>query len=274
MQIIIEYVLLDNFLIDAMLLYLTNKIIKQPLNKLGLVLASAFGAGFAVLSPLIAVGGVWAICIKLAVAMVMAFMLNFTVKKMLVKFVLLVMLTFAFGGALIAVFNFLGISVYDSMYIGYVSSLPLGAIFVSGIVFCVFAVRLIKSVFDKRKYVETTCEIEIGINEKSAKVLGFVDSGNILRTSQGKSVIVVNEETLKKWFSPFERIEIMRGKQSFLPNCEDLLVSSMGGDYKIRVFDCKVSILGVQKDGALGVALGKIRYGKCEAIISKDLLEV
>lgn len=274
MQIIIEYVLLDNFLIDAMLLYITNKIIKHPINRLGLITASMFGAGFAVLSPLIPVDGIWAVMVKFGVAGTMVFMLDFTFKKILLKFCLFCGLTFAFGGTLIAVFNFLGVSVYDSLYIGYVSTLPLGTILVSAIVFFVMVMRGIRAVFFRRQFRENTCEIEITVNRKSAKILGFVDSGNVLRTSLGKSVIVVNEDTLAYWFSPYERVEIMMGKQNLLSHCEDLTVSSLGGEYKIRAFDCQITVLGKGKESALGVAPNKIHYGNCKAIIAKELLEV
>lgn len=274
MQIIIEYVLLDNFLIDALLLYLTNKILKQPIHRLGLCTACMFGSGFALVSPLILVGGFWAICIKIAVAGVMTFMSNFSFKKFGIKLLLFVGLTFAFGGTMIAIFNFLGVGVYDSMYIGYISTLPLGTILASGVVFLLFAVKIIKAIFVSRKYNDATCEIRVLINEKEAKILGFVDSGNVLHNSAGRSVIVINEETLKNWFSPFERAKIMLGETSFLPNCESLRVSSLGGEYKICVFDCKVCVQGIKKDSAIGVAPSKINYGKCKAIISKELLEV
>ena len=274
MQVIIEYVLLDNFLIDALLLYLTHKIIKQPISKLGLVTASAFGAGFAVLSPIIPVTGIGAVLIKLSIAGIMVFMLNFSFHKFFIKFILFVCLTFAFGGSLVAVFNFIGVGVYDSLYIGYISSLPIGTILVSGVVFLWLGVKSISAVFKSRQYNEQTCEITIYINKKVATLTGFVDSGNVLHNSSGKSVVVINEDTLKYWFSPFERMQIMLGKDSFLKNSENVNVSSLGGTYTIKVFDCKVSVLGKEKDGALGVAPSKIRYGKCKAIVGKELLEV
>ncbi len=274
MQIIIEYVLLDNFLIDALLLYLTNKLIKLPINRLGLVTAGMFGAGFALFSPIIHVSGFWAVCVKIAVAGVMVFMSNFSLHKFHIKFPLFVGFTFAFGGMLIAVFNFCGVGVYDSMYLGYISSLPFGTILVSGVVFLLFSAKSIKAIFVSRKFTENTCEIRVFANKREAKLLGFVDSGNVLHNSAGKSVIVINEDTLKNWFSPFERAQIMLGKTTFLPNCESLNVSSLGGQYKIWVFDCKICVYGVEKDSAIGIAPSKISYGKCNAIVGKELLEV
>ena len=44
---------------------------------------------------------------------------------------LIILFTFGFGGMLIAMFSFLGVSVSTGISVGYISSLPLGAIFAS-----------------------------------------------------------------------------------------------------------------------------------------------
>ncbi len=274
MQIIVEYVLLDNFLIDLLLLYLTEKILKQQISKLGLITASSFGAEFAVLSPLIPISGVLAVGLKLGVAGVLVFMSSFSFNRFWLKFIIFVGLTFVFGGTIIAVFSFLGVSVYDSLYLGYVSSVPLGAILTSGIFFLVFVIQIIKSIFTTLHINEQICKIGVEINNKMATLTGFVDSGNTVKNRNGRSVIIVNEDTLKNWFSPFERIQIMIEKCNFLPNLEKLSVSSLGGNYYIWVFDCRVMVGDIEKDWAIGIAPEKIRLNNCDAIVSKDLLEV
>ena len=137
MEIIIEYVLLDNFLIDSLLLILTNKILKIPINKAGVILAGIFGAGFAVVSPLIKITGILAVLLKLLIGLIIVWISNLNLNKIFLRFALFTGLTFLFGGLLIALFNFLTINVYDTMYIGYVSSLPLGTIIISILVFII-----------------------------------------------------------------------------------------------------------------------------------------
>ena len=274
MEIVIEYVLLDNFLIDIILLYLTSKTIKLPISRLGLITASSFGAGFAIVSPMIRVGGVLAIVIKFAVALVMVYMMNFSVRKLGIKFLLFVGYTFAFGGALIGIFNFLGISVYDGLNIGYVSELPLGAIIATGFIFLIFVCKMLKSLFRTHTFTDLSCDLTITVNNKSAVIKGFVDTGNVMKTSRGRSVVVINEDTLKYWFSPFERAQILMNKYVGLNHCEELGVSSLGGRYNMKVFDCEIEINGVKKDAALGIAPSKIKCGDCVAIVSKEVVEV
>ena len=275
MEIIIEYVLLDNFLIDALLLVLTYRTLKMPISKAGIVLAGMFGAGFAVVSPLIDVSGILAILMKLAVAFVMALMSCFTFKKLISRYALFVLYTFAFGGTLIAVFNSLGTSVYDSLYIGYVSTLPLGTILISCLFFAMAMFRLLKYVFKTRFYASNSCEVIVKVNNKTAKIKGFIDTGNTLHNSMGKPVLVVPEKVLQNWFTPHERLNIMFGKEvSNIYNLETLNVGSMGGTYKMKVFDCEILVNGETKAGAIGVATGKLKCGDCQAILNQELVGV
>ena len=56
MEIYIEYALAENFLLDAMLLWLAMKAAKQEISLWRIVLAAAIGAAFAVAFPLLKTG--------------------------------------------------------------------------------------------------------------------------------------------------------------------------------------------------------------------------
>ncbi len=275
MQIIIEYVLLDNFLIDALLLILSQKTLRQPIFKIGIICASVFGAGFAVISPLINASGVLAVLIKFCVALVMNFMVCFSFKKLFARFLMFSLYTFAFGGGLIAIFGFMDIQVYDAMYIGYVSSIPLGTLLVSAIVFFIGVFRLIMYI-TKRKTWQHSIDFGVTILGKTKKFRGFVDTGNCLKNSQGIAVIVLAEKELSYWFNMYERMLIMLGKtQSLgLKNTEFITVGSLGGKYKMFVFDCMISINGAEQKACIGVSNSKICCGDCNAIVGWNLLEV
>ena len=274
MEIVIEYVLLDNFLIDALIMILALKTLKLPISKWGIVLAASFGAGFAVVSPLIPVSGILAILLKLAVAFVMCFMACFTFKKIFLRFCIFVIYTFAFGGALIALFTFMNVQVYDAMYLGYVSELPLGALLVAIIMFFVGVFRFINNLY-KRRVWTNSLPIKIKIRGKEKQVKGFVDTGNTLRNHEGVPVIVLPEKQLAGWFDAHERIKIMFGKadEVGLNNVEMITVGSLGGSYKMCVFDALVTIDGLEQKACVGVANGRVRCGDCQAIIGSDLLE-
>ena len=57
-------------------------------------------------------------------------------------------------------------------------------------------------------------------------------------------------------------------------NLETLNVGSMGGTYKMKVFDCEILVNGEMKAGAIGVATGKLKCGDCQAILNQELVGV
>lgn len=274
MEIVIEYVLLDNFLIDALLMTLAVKTLHQPVSKWGIMLASAFGAGFAVVSPLITFEGVFAILLKFSVAFVMSFIACFSFKKILSRFLIFSLYTFAFGGALIAIFTFMGIQIYDSMYLGYVSSLPLGTLLVCVFMFGALCFRLLRGLKNKKTWGNSVV-INLEIKNKVKKIKSFIDTGNTLKDRFGKPVIVLPEKELAFWLSTHERMALMFGKTDNLglSNIDTITVNSLGGNYKMCVFDANVIIDGKQQNASVGVANGRVKCGDCQAIIGNDLLE-
>ncbi len=274
MEIIIEYVLLDNFLIDSLLLILTNKILKIPINKVGVILAGIFGAGFAVVSPLIKITGILAVLLKLLIGLIIVWISNLNLNKIFLRFALFTGLTFLFGGLLIALFNFLTINVYDTMYIGYVSSLPLGTIIISILVFTYILLKIIKDTIKTKFFNTNSCEITLFLNNKQAKIKGFIDSGNTLHNSKGNPVIVISENVLSKWFNTTERIKLILNENLETIKTEYITVSSMGGNYQLKTIDCIAKINGKTKQTSLGISHRKINCGDCEGIVGLELTEV
>ena len=274
MEIVLEYVLLDNFLIDALLLALTLKTLRQPLSRWGIILSSSFGAGFAVVSPLICVTGILAILLKFLVAFIMSFIVCFSFRRILPRFLLFTLYTFAFGGGLIAIFTFMGIQVYDAMYIGYVSSLPLGTILVSTLAFGAICFRLIRYL-SHRKAWENSIQLGIEILGKMKTIRGFVDTGNTLKNREGKPIVVLPERELRHWFDTHARMALLIGKTNGLglKNVDSITVNSLGGNYKMLVFDAEIIIDGAKVPACVGIANGSVKLGDCNAIVGNDLLE-
>ena len=275
MEIVIEYTLLDNFLIDAVLLILVHKTIKMSINKSGIILASLFGGGYALLSPLIQLSSI-SVLTKFLASFIIVFMSSFSFKKFIFRYILFILYTFLFGGMLIALFNFLNINIYDGINIGYVSSLPVGTILITGFVFFYCLVKILNSFLKNKFFVSNSCDILISANGKSKVVRSFIDTGNHLHNSFGKPVLVIPEQVLNKWFSNSERILLMLNKvdKLNLKNFETITVSNMGNSYKMSTFECKCEIKGSQKDIALGIACGKFKCGDCQGVVGSEILEV
>ena len=239
MEVVIEYVLLDNFVIDGLLIYSTNKLLKIPNNWWGIVGASAFGAVFALVSPMLNFSGGVVLVIKLLIAFIMVLISSLSFYKLILRIVCFVFLTFLFGGMLIALCYFAGVNVIQGVNLIYFSKIPLGSVLGVSIAFVFLLLKLIKKLYTQIRFSCYLTKVALTINNKTMLLNAFYDSGNNLFTKDNTPVIILKEDSLKYWFSCDERTNILIGqfKKVNLKNPQRLEVSSVGGSSKILVFD-------------------------------------
>ena len=239
MEVVIEYVLLDNFIIDGLILYLTNKILNIPINFGMLCLGAFLGALFALFSPLLMIGGMLMILLKIMVAFLIVFLANFSFYKIFLRLIIFTGLTFLFGGMLIAVCYFAGVSVLEGVNLVYFSQIPIGALIGIGFIFAVFCVKIAKSLYSTAKYSKFIYRVCLTINNKTEILQGFLDSGNTLKTKDDVPIIVLQENELKHWFNFEERMNLLMGHYAGIKikNPQKVDVCGIGGKTKMLVFD-------------------------------------
>lgn len=193
MVVYIEYALLENFLIDGMLLYLALRAARQTVRVKRLLLAAALGSAFAVAFPLVSLPTAAEYAVKLAFAPVLCAVAFGRVRKRGKAFALFLALFFAFSsafaGALFALLPALAIS-SDSYEI---ARAPATATLCGGAAFAIAAIDLVKKLYKKRATERFVYDCEIVCGTKSAKVRGFLDSGNTA-TKNGAPVCFVSPE--------------------------------------------------------------------------------
>ena len=107
MNVYIEYVIADNFVIDCLLLWAAAVTLKLPYKKWRLILGGAVGALCAVVS--VFVSGWLVYLVKLACLVLMCLTAVGVSKKLLWYILLFVAYTFVLGGAIIALFHFFNV---------------------------------------------------------------------------------------------------------------------------------------------------------------------
>ena len=165
MEVYIEYALAENFCMDFCLLYAAKSVSKNRAGAGRIAVSSAAGAVFAVLFPLMGLGGLAAAAVKAASGAILCLIAGRFggIKPYLAFTALFMALTFALGGALIALF-----SLTDISYTG------------SGRAAQKFVRRNIKT--------SVVCRITVG--GSSVSVPAFFDSGNrVYRFGSPVSVI-------------------------------------------------------------------------------------
>ncbi len=276
MVVYIEVVLLENLLIDGLLLWLVLQCLKIKTNWWGLVLASTFGAGFALASPSIAVEGFFAFLIKVGIAVIMSIMLCLDFKKLWLKTLLFVLFTFCFGGVMLSVFSFMGVSTTTGLALGYNAEIPLGAMVAGSLIFVLVNIYLVKRFYKRRKLAQFFYDIQLTVNSKQTTLRGFLDTGNTLDNAQGKPIIVVGSKQLKCWFDTEEQLELIMGKYGGigLQNAQNIVVQSVGGKEKILVFDAQCVFKNKSQQVAVGICSNNQFFKRgFEAILSPKLLE-
>lgn len=194
MTVYIEYVLIDNFIIDYCLLKVTFGLTNSPIYRFRLALCSALGGGFALLYPIINLPIVLLTLLKLSFGGLLVSLASKykSGREYYVNLLVFYAYTFITGGAIIGLSNIL--------------SIPLGtessvAFMVIPVYFTLRALNGVVKYFYKRK--ETLArvyDLEITAYGVSVKAKGFLDSGNGLYDGDSP-VIMCDIEFAKRFFT-------------------------------------------------------------------------
>ena len=195
MQVYIELALLENFCMDFTLLYCAKLVSKNGAGWKRISVASALGACFAVLFPLIPLPVAWSVILKIISGLLLC--LAAGKYKSVKGYVKLTSAFLAFSaalaGALIGIFSLAGISYADGG--GFIlSSVPIG-IPMFGALLLIIAARIIKDRYSKGSKKQVACRIYAG--QYSVSLSGFFDSGNKV-SYRGSPVSVIPKESAEK----------------------------------------------------------------------------
>lgn len=170
MIVYIEDAFLQNFLLDTVLLHLAFFAARQTYKKKNLFFAAALGAVFAILFPLLTLPfwAAWLLKFSFAALMCLIPFGSIKRKKDVGRYAFICLLfyvcTFVLGGALLGIFQ-------TNTNIWVVTGIALG--------FAVVLALLIKKIYQKRALHRFIYACIITYKQKSMRVLGYLDSGNL-----------------------------------------------------------------------------------------------
>ncbi len=172
MAVFIEYVLIDNFVIDYILLSLSIKIVGCPKSKLKLCIVSAMGAIFSLVYPLFDLIKVIEIVVKLLFgALMVAISSSFNnARSYYITAIIFNALTFLVGGTIIAVYGIFGID--------YSSEISIALMILPVLVMAKFIKSLAVFLKNRKRITEYSYSVSITVKGKSIEGIGFLDTGN------------------------------------------------------------------------------------------------
>ncbi|MGI6700907.1 MAG: sigma-E processing peptidase SpoIIGA [Christensenellales bacterium] len=191
MEAYIEYVIIDNFAVDLLILLITVNILRLKVLKSLIILSSIAGTALAVAIPLMP--EIAAIIMRALTAPVMCIMLKRyqSVKEYLITLLVMALTTFAIGGIIIAVFN---MSLTGNfLYLTY----PTGGIVGLTALGAILTGYILKQLVLRARQIPISSEIiyaEIFMCERRVKLKAFYDSGLNLYDKAGRPVLIISPE--------------------------------------------------------------------------------
>ncbi len=206
MTVYIEYVILNNLVIDYLLLRLTFILTGKRHGKLRLFFCGVLGAVISLIFPLIKLGNFYLTILKALVGVLLLFLsVNFkSGREFYINFTVFCFLTFLFGGSIFAVYLLLGVENSSELAV-FLCFLPAWAL--------VYLVKSVVTFLYRRKNVEcviypfefTVCSITISGR-------GFLDTGNALYFKDNP-VVICEMGLVKKLFGVaevYKRMKLMK----------------------------------------------------------------
>lgn len=176
MTVYLEYAILDNFTLDFFLLFCASVTLKLPFKKRRVALGAAVGTGIALLS--VYVCGVWLYILRAACLLAMCAVTVGFGKKLFWHILLTLAYTFVTGGAIVGIFNLLGVAYVAENGFFYNMPVPL-FVYVIGVCAVAFlCYSLAVFVRQTREAVPYLKKVRVHLGKQVCSVLGFCDSGN------------------------------------------------------------------------------------------------
>lgn len=232
MELYIEYVFFENFLVDGFLLYLSFFLLKRKIYPLRLLLSSALGGAFALVYPLLVLPDFWQNFLKFCVGVLLAIVGSREngVSRYAINCFCFLLLSAAFAGLLTAFFPSFS---YNEKGDFRSSRLPAYLLFFGGVIFAIPLFKSVRAIYRHQKKASFLFDCKIFIGKNSVVARGFSDSGNLARY-EGRPVCFLKPKLLLKL------IEVGQV-------WNEMEISTVSGVKKIKVF--KAEKLWIYLDG-------------------------
>ncbi len=229
MQVYIEYVIIDNFIIDYLLISLSLKVANVKTNKLRKILSALIGTIVAVIMPLINIDNLYLFLIKIVLAVLMCYLAgSFTsIKKYLITLASFFAFTFLSGGVIIAIFYFADVDYFQDYNFNYDSIFPIGFTILIIYILYLLLKTLISKILKIKSINPFIRKCILVLDKKRFNVLGFIDTGNRLFDAKTGLPIIVGSKNL------FLKI---KGLNITLKEGGDIQVKTATGNGKIKIY--------------------------------------
>lgn len=266
--IYIDIVFLENLIMNSIIIYATSIILKLKPKMIRVVISSAIGSVYAIITYITELPIYTSIISKIILAIVIVYVaFNPQNVKIMWKQVLIFYLTsFVFGGVALYLIYFIkpqDVFIKNGIFVG---KYVLKVIFLGAIMAFIVIKISIKFIKTKINVKDMFCKIKIKINGKEVETKAMIDTGNLAKEPITNTPVVIVESSLLDKVLPEE----------ILNSIDNILAGKLDGvkeEYISRLRCIPFSSLGKQNGMLLGIKADEIIVEKEEENkISKNVI--
>lgn len=220
MEIYIEYVLIDNIVINFLLFLFTKKLLKLDIKIFNIFLCSLLGACFSLLMPYLVFHNILLFLFKLFIGVLLVSLLKKyrNIKEFFVTMLTFITSTFLFGGLIYFALNVINAKTTSSGLLIYEYQIPMGLIILIIYLYAYFMFQLISNFYKRKLTNKYLFNVTVKVGKKSLSVKAFLDTGNRLTDNiSGKPIVIINYEVFCNIYEQVSLADLLLGKLERLP---------------------------------------------------------
>lgn len=275
MVLYIEYVLIDNLVIDYFLIRLLARIFKDKYKNINIILSLLIGVVGALILPYVNRYTVLAIMYRLLVAVLMITLLKRynSIKSVITRLICFITCTALLAGLIIGALNALSIRYTISGVMLYDLELPMGlllAFVVGAVAILDRGLRVILTVATNSKYM---CDMVIEDKGSTIKIRGYYDSGNMVCVD-GESVSIISIDSFMKLYKNVSIINLIDGNVVGLNKIKYISVGGITTKERLLSFVVDKVVLGGREYYGQRLAVTYKSFDEFDCILSSNYLGV
>jgi len=242
----IEYVIIDNLVVTALICSLSAKAAGIRVRRLRIIAAAALGTVVAVVLPLFVIHvGVYILITGMLGMTIICIMTVPKGRRIMLRYgAVFLGVSFLFGGALTAVGYLVTGDIYLALTTPFID-FPLGVIVVVSVVLYYICRKFFLAVKRARNTNNYALDAHISMLGKVYKVRGLIDSGNGLYDERtGLPIIILGLKTVVKTLTDGDLIKVLNGQgDSLCKGARYIEIETVTGKDKILIVPCQKFIL-------------------------------
>lgn len=275
MTLYIEYVIIDNFVVDYMLIGLMGVCTKQKLKVFNKILSCAIGTISALFLPYIIRLKYLTIIYKLLTLFIMILALKKykNIKNYFFNIGLMLLFTFAFGGTVLCALNLFQIKYTLSGVLLYSFEFPMGLLILLFLLGFWLLKKIIIALNHQLKLNNYIYNIKLIDNDVSIDAIGYFDSGNLIQHN-GQAVSIISSELFFKLYKnySFDKFLFRNIDESILKDASYIEINSIAKGGKYLTFKIDKMIVGSNEFNNTYLAVSVRNFKNFDCVINSQLI--